>query len=101
MNKIKEELDQPSFMEDANIVSLYKGKGSRSDVENARGIFILSILRTIKDKFIHEDTKEILNENMSDSQVGCRKNKGIRNHLFLVHSIVNHAKQNDIDIDMI
>ena len=37
---------------------------------------------------------------MSDSQVGSRQNKGIRNHLFLVHSIVNHAKQNKLDIDI-
>ena len=37
---------------------------------------------------------------MSDSQVGSRKEKGIRNHLFLVHSIINHAKQTKTNVDI-
>ena len=37
---------------------------------------------------------------MSDSQVGPRKEKGIRNHLFLVHSIINPAKQTKQNIDL-
>ena len=65
-------------MEDANIATIFKGKGSRSDLVNDRGIFLLSILRTIKDKLIHEDIRETLDTNMSDSQVGSRQEKGIR-----------------------
>ena len=77
------------FIQDANIATFYKGKGSRTEIINYRGIFLLSILRTIKDKLIHEDINGTLNDNMSDSQVGNRKKKGIRNHLFIVHNIIN------------
>ena len=100
MNKIKTEMEEPDFMEDANIVTIFKGKGSRSDLINDRGIFLLNILRTIKDKLIHEDIKDVLDKNMSDSQVGSRKEKGIRNHLFIAHSVINHAKQTKSNIDI-
>ena len=96
INKIKSENgNEPEFMEYANILSFYKGKGKTSDLNNDRGIFILNILRMIKDRMVYNDIKEDLEESMSDAQVGARENKSIRNHLFVIYSILNSVNQKE------
>ena len=42
-NEIKDKCHIPEFIQWANITSLYKGKGGRLDLENERGIFIVSV----------------------------------------------------------
>ena len=61
----------------ANIYSVHKNKGSRTILENDRGLFILNAVRMIKDRLIYNDIKEIIDGNMSDSQVGARPKRGI------------------------
>ena len=48
-NGMKAELYIPAFVKLANITTIYKNKGSRLDLSNGRGIFILSIFREITD----------------------------------------------------
>ena len=91
MNAIKNEMMEPEFMEYCKVFPIYKGKGEISDLDNYRGIFILHILRMIKDKLINNDIDDIIEPTMSDSQVGARKKKGCRNHLFVLHSCMNSA----------
>ena len=55
INGIKINLFVPSPMQLANITSIYKNKGSRQDLQNDRGIFILSVIRKILDKMIDRD----------------------------------------------
>ena len=50
MNGIKQTFVFPDFIQLANISSLFKNKGSRFDLENDRGIFILPILKKKFDK---------------------------------------------------
>ena len=50
----------------SNITSLYKNKGSRFDLNNDRGIFILAVLKKILDKMIYSDNIKDLDLNMSD-----------------------------------
>ena len=57
MNKIKDKINSPKLAHICNIYSFYKGKHSRQDLNNERGIFIMSILRTIKEKLIYKDIK--------------------------------------------
>ena len=38
---------------------------------------------------IAEDKYDIIEESMSDSNIGARKNKNIRNHIFVVNSIIH------------
>ena len=101
MNKIKNNFKEPEFMSLANITSFWKGKGSKNDIDNERGVFILNILRMIKDRLIHNDIKKVIV--MSDSQVGARNEFNIRNHLFVIYSCLNSTKHNEsppIDIHM-
>ena len=65
-NKIKTEIFIPKFMQFANIVSLYKGKGEKMDLQNDRGIFIINIFRSIIMKMVYKDKYYQVDGNMSD-----------------------------------
>ena len=99
-NKIKEECQLPSFLELTNITSIYKNKGSKLDLNNDRGIFSVTCLRSIIDKLMYNDFFEEIDNNLSDSNVGGRKNRNIRDNLFIVYGIFNNAIQNSLDVDL-
>ena len=92
-NKIKATMTIPRFMEYCNIIGIYKGKGEKMDLANDRGIFIVNIFRSILMKLIYGEKYEIVDHNMSDSNVGARKKKSIRNHIFILNGIMNEALQ--------
>ena len=79
----------PKYMTLSNITSIFKNKGSRLSLENERGIFIQTILKKILDKLIYSDNIEQINSNMSDSNIGARKSRNIRDHVFILHGIIN------------
>ena len=99
-NKIKASCQIPEFLELTNISSLYKQRGSKSDLNNDRGVFNVVIVRSILDKLVYNDYYEIIDENMSDSNVGGRKRRNIRDNLFIVYGIINYALKNGLDVDM-
>jgi hypothetical protein len=102
-NKIKSEITFPDFMELSNIVSIYKGRGERMSLESERGIFIVTCFRSILMKTVYQDKYEIIDRSMSDSNVGARKKKSIRNHIFVINGIINEALRNkskNIDIQI-
>ena len=99
-NMIKSELRIPKFVELTNITSIYKNKGSKLDLNNDRGIFTVTCLRSIIDKLIYDEYYETIDGNMSDSNVGGRKKRSIRDHLFIVYGIINNAIQNKINVDL-
>ena len=66
LNKIKQEITIPEFMELSNIVSIYKGKGERMDLQNDRGIFIVNIFRSLLMKMVYRDNYAIIDKSMSD-----------------------------------
>ena len=73
----------------ADISTIYKGKGSKKELINERGIFVVTILRSILMKLIYFDYYLLLDQSMSDSQIGARKGKNIRNHLWIVHGVIS------------
>ena len=102
LNKIKKTGIIPKFMKIANIVAIYKGKGEYTDLEAERGIFLVSILRTILMKMIYMQKYKTIDDSMSDSNIGARKKKNIRNHIFIVnsvlHDVLSSKKKEPIDI---
>ena len=70
LNKMKIENEIADFVRLADVSTLYKGKGSKFDLLNDRGIFIVTILRSILMRLIYLDYYTIIDESMSDSQVG-------------------------------
>ena len=99
-NMIRSECQIPKFAELANITSIYKNKGSKQDLDNDRGIFSVTCLRSIVDNLIYNDYYEIIDSNMSDSNVGGRRNRSIRDNLFIVYGVINNALQKKLNLDL-
>ena len=102
--KIKDEVSFPEFMEFVNIVGVYKGKGEKKDLNSERGIFIVNTIKSIFMKMVWRDVYEVLDKNMSDSNIGGRRNKNIRNHVFRINGIINeviNGKREPIDIEIV
>ena len=101
-NKIKETRKFPAFMQKINICAIYKGKGDVNDLESDRGIFLVTILRTILMKMVYKDKYPVIDKAMSDSNIGARKNMNIRNHIFVVNSVIHDVlrKKSNKPIDI-
>ena len=69
-----------------------------------RGIFNVVKLRSILDRLSYNDNYEIIDQNMSCSNIGARKNRNIRDHLFVINAILNdvkNTKDRKIDIQIV
>ena len=104
LNKIKTAQTYPSILQISNITSIWKRKGDKADLDNDRGIFIVSKIRSILDKMIYNDIYQTVDSSMSSSNIGARKQRNIREHLFVIHAIINDVINNkdtsDIDIQI-
>ena len=101
MNEIKRTQIFPDILKQCNITRLYKNKGSRKDIENYRGIFRVTILRSILDKLIYNDEYPDIDQHLTDSNVGARKSRNIRDNIFVINAILNNiAKKKLKDTDI-
>ena len=89
MNRSKSEQIFPQLLESVNITSILKNKGSRNEFEFYRGIFRVPILKTILDRLIYNDEYVNIDSELSDSNVGARKGRNIRDNLFVLNAITN------------
>ena len=87
-NRLKKEKMISEFMNYANITTIPK-KGSRLELKNERGIFRVPVPRTILMRMIYNDKYPVIDANMSDCQMGARKNKGCKNNIFIVNGIIH------------
>ena len=91
-------------MRKADITTLYKRKGEKSNLDNERGIFIVPVFRSLIMKLIYQEIYEIIDKSMSESQIGSRRGKNIRNHVWILNSIVSDIlstkKKNPVDIQI-
>ena len=58
-------------------------------MENDRSIFGLSVFKKIIDKLIYQEKYPSIDQFMTDSNIGARKKRNIKNHLFIIHGIIN------------
>ena len=100
-NKMKNEKYVPSFLNVANITTVPK-KGSFLELANERGIFRVSVIRNILMNLIYESKYGKIDQNISDCQMGGRRNKGCKNNLFIlngiIHEVLRSKKNNPIII---
>ena len=83
-----------------DVTSIYKQKGDRSDLENDRGLFGVSKIRSIIEKLVYQDVNEDIDDAMSVSNVGGRKNRNIRDNLMVIYATINDAVKNKKDMDI-
>ena len=99
-NLVKEKCEIPKFLQMTNISSIFKQKGSKLDLNNDRGVFNVMTVRAIIDNLMYNDLYETIDNSMSDSNVGGRKNRNIRDNLFIVCGIINYALEEGLEVDM-
>ena len=103
-NLVKKTQTYPSILSPANISTFWKKKGDKSDLENDRGVFNVTKIRSIMDRMIYNDLYDIIDANMSCSNIGARKNRNINDHLFVINGVINdiiHSKNSsNIDIQI-
>ena len=51
------------------------------------------MLRSIIDKLIYNDEYKIIDEHLTDSNVGARKNRNIRDNIFVISAILNDIRK--------
>ena len=104
-NKVKSKNVCPEFLRMADCATIYKGKGKKNELKNDRGVFIVSIFRSILLKLIHKRKYDIVDFNMSDSNIGARKRKNVRNHVWILngimHDVLSSKKNTPIDVQIL
>ena len=93
-NKLKSEKMIPAIFNVTNITTVPKS-GSRTDPKNERGIFRVSVLRYILMRLIYDLKYQKIDENMSDCQMGARKQKGCKNNIFVVNGIIHEVMKSN------
>ena len=88
----------------ADISTIYKGKGEKTDLKNDRGIFIVSIFRSILMRMLYMDKYSCLDSSISDAQVGGRKGRSVRNHIWVLNAVIcdilSKKKKTPIDLQI-
>ena len=90
MNSLKQQGMIPKHMNIANITTVPK-KGSKFILKNERGIFRVSVLRTILMRLIYNTKYPIIDKNISECQMGARKEKGSKNNIFVLNGIIHEV----------
>ena len=102
LNCIKDRQQFPKAFKKCNITPLHKSK-SKNDFENYRGVFRVSVLRSILDRLIYLDSYEAIDDNLTDANVGARKNRSVRDNMFVISAVNNsviHGSSRPIQIEI-
>lgn len=103
MNHMKKEHRLPKALQACNITLLYKNKGSRKDLMQYRGVFRVTVLRSILDRLMYNDLYETIDHSLTDGNVGARKERNIRDNLFVLGAVINSVvndKQEPIQVQV-
>ena len=87
-NKLRKEKLIPRFFNYANITTVPK-KGSKLLLKNERGIFRVSVIRSILMLLIYERKYADIDSQMSECQTGGRKGRGCKNNIFILNGIIH------------
>ena len=105
LNKTKEQLEIPQMMKHVNIALIPKpGKRNLKHIANHRGIFLIHKYRSLIMRMILDEKYDIIDIYMSDSNVGGRRERGIRDHLFIVNGVIHqhcNSKTNPITLQVL
>ena len=96
-NRIKSEQIFPEILQICDITPIYKLKGNKNDFDSYRGIFRVPIIRTILDRLIYNDQYEVIDQALSDSNVGARKKRNVRDNIFVLNAVTNSVINGESD----
>ena len=93
-HKIKNTLEIPSFFQDTLISAIPKKRKCQADLKSTRGIFLINKVRMIFMKLLFNTNIQNIENNLSNSNIGGRKGKSARDHLFVLFSIISEIRKN-------
>merc|ERR1711954_23433 len=92
----------PKNLNQAYITSIPKRKKDPLSLDSERGIFMTNKLQGILMKLLYNSKKETIEKNLSQSNIGARSKKSLRDHLLVLNGIINEKvkrkRSKDIDI---
>ena len=85
----------PKHFKDANVVTIWKPKESKSDCKNYRGISLVAIAGKILGKVLLKRlTSTIIEPVLTESQCGLRANRGTTDMIFCARQIHEKSRNN-------
>ena len=90
-NNCKSHMQVADFMQLSNISNIWKKKGKKINIDSYRGIFIVNIFKSLLIRLIYQDKSKTIDANMSDFQIGGRRGKNVRDHIFVVNGIIQET----------
>ena len=92
-NKIKRENHLPSVLRDAVISAIPKNHKNPLRLENQRGIFLTNKVKSVLMKLVHNSIIDDVEDHLSESNIGARKDRSTRDHVFVINAIINEVKK--------
>ena len=83
----------PQDMRDANIVTLYKNKGDRSDCNNYRGISLLSIVGKLFARVVLKKLQRLADRVYPESQCGFRAERSTIDMIFSLRQLQEKCRE--------
>ena len=83
----------PQVMRDANIITLYKNKGDRSDCNNYRGISLLSIIGKVFARVILKRLQVLAEGIYPESQCGFRPQRSTIDMIFSLRQLQEKCRE--------
>ena len=77
----------------AEVVTIFKGKGSKSDPGGSRGIFLLELGGKITTSIIAERLTGLIDSFLSDSQCGFRKRRGTNHQIHVLRRLQSEVRK--------
>ena len=87
-NDIKKQGKVPNFMLQTTISTIPK-KGSQTELKNETGIFLVNSVRSLLMRLLFNSESAMVDKNMSESNIGGRKNKSCVNNIWVINSIIH------------
>ena len=88
MNRIKEKQKFPKLLQKCNITCIHKKKSKKLFV-NYRGVFRVCVLRSILNRLMYNESYSTIDANLTDGNVGARKQRSCRDNIFVISAITN------------
>lgn len=83
----------PQDMRDANIVTLYKGKGDRGDCNNYRGISLLSIAGKLFGRVVLSRLQQLADRIYPEAQCGFRAQRSTTDMIFTLRQLQEKCRE--------
>ena len=102
-NRVKNNAYIPDFFKNVYITAIPKKHKSPLNLESQRGICLVPKLRSVFLKLLYNSIIGVIEDNLSPSNIGARKGRSPRDHLFVLYAVINETlkRKDGCSIDLV